>query len=91
MNLRQEILKEYSKANVDKIANYVGADKQRFAELMHLFLNSDYVTTQRSSWILSACAANNPSLVSPFFKDFIEKLHAPNIHDSARRNIIRTW
>lgn len=91
MNLQQEILKEYSKANVDKIANYVGGDEQRFGELMQLFLNGDYVTTQRSSWILSECAANQPSLVSPFFKEFIEKLHAPNVHDSARRNIIRTW
>ncbi|WP_435354403.1 hypothetical protein [Emticicia sp. SJ17W-69] len=91
MNLQQEILKEYSKANVDSIANYVGGDEQRFAELMQLFLNGDYITTQRSSWILSECAANQPSLVYPFFKEFIEKLHAPNVHDSARRNIIRTW
>ncbi|WP_394993881.1 hypothetical protein [Emticicia sp.] len=91
MNLQQEILKEYSKTNVDKISKYVGGDEQRFAELMQLFLNGDYVTTQRSSWILSECAANQPFLIPPFFKNFIEKLHEPNIHDSARRNIIRTW
>jgi hypothetical protein len=91
MNLQQEILKEYSKANVDKIANYVGDNEQRFAELMQLFLNGDWITNQRSSWILSECVANYPSLVYPFFKDFLQKLHEPNIHDSARRNIIRTW
>lgn len=91
MNLQQEILKQYSKANVDKIANYIGDDERRFAELMLLFLNGDWITNQRSSWILSECAAKYPYLVYPFFKDFIEKLHSPNIHDSARRNIVRTW
>ncbi|CAH0994165.1 hypothetical protein EMA8858_00272 [Emticicia aquatica] len=91
MNLNNEILREYSRTNVENITNYIGADKERFAELMQIFLDGGYVKTQRSSWIVSECAKKNPSLITPYFKNFIDKLHEPNIHDSSRRNIVRIW
>jgi hypothetical protein len=91
MNLCQEILREYSKANVLKITDYIGADEDRFAELMQIFLKGDYLTTQRASWIVSECAEQNPSLINPYFKDFLEKLPESNVHGSVRRNIVRIW
>ncbi len=91
MNLRHQILQELTKANVNKMTDYVGADEERFAELVQIFLNGDYITTQRSSWILGECVSNYPFLIHPFFKDFFNKLHEPNIHPSARRNIVRIW
>jgi hypothetical protein len=91
MNLHQEILREHSKANVIKIMDYIGLDEERFAELMQLFLKADYITTQRSSWIVSECAERHHFLIAPYFQDLIDKLHEPNIHGSARRNIVRIW
>jgi hypothetical protein len=91
MNLHQEILQEHSKENVKKITDYIGLDEDRFAELMHIFLNGDYTTIQRSSWIVSECAEKYPFFIAPYFKNLIEKLHEPDIHPSARRNIVRIW
>ena len=91
MNLHHQILQELSKANVNKMTDYVGADEERFAELVQIFLKGNYITTQRSSWILSECVAAHPSLIYPFFNDFFKKLHEENIHPSVRRNTIRIW
>lgn len=91
MNIHQEILREHSKANVDKIVNYIGADEELFAELIKLFLKGDSRTTQRTSWILSECAAKYPFQIKPYFKDFLEKINEPNLHESVRRNIVRNW
>ena len=91
MNLHQEILGEHSKENVKKITDYVGTDEDRFAELMQIFLKGDATTIQRSSWIVSECAELYPFLIKPYFKNLIDKLHEPNIHPSARRNIVRIW
>lgn len=91
MNLHQEILREHSKANVNKITAYIGTDEERFAELMQIFLKGDSTTIQRSSWIVSECAEEYPFFIAPYFKDLIDKLHESNIHPSARRNIVRIW
>jgi hypothetical protein len=91
MNLYQEILREHSKENVKKITDYIGTDEDRFAELMQIFLKGDATTIQRSSWIVSECAEEYPFLIKPYFKNLIDKLHEPNIHPSARRNIVRIW
>lgn len=91
MNLHQEILREHSKENVKKITDYIGTDEDRFAELMQIFLKGDATTIQRSSWIVSECAELYPFLIKPYFKNLIDKLHEPNIHPSARRNIVRIW
>ena len=47
MNIRDEILREHSKAQCLRIAQYIGEDKQRFDELMYLFLNDEYRVCQR--------------------------------------------
>ncbi len=91
MNLHQEILREHSKENVKKITDYIGLDEDRFSELMNIFLQGDYITIQRSSWIVSECAESHPFFIAPYFKNLIDKLHEPNIHPSARRNIVRIW
>lgn len=91
MNLHQEILREHSKASVNKIIEYIGTDEDFFAELMQIFLKGDYITTQRSSWIVSECAEFYPFLIKPYFRNLIDKLHEPDIHDAVRRNIVRIW
>lgn len=91
MHLYQEILREHSKSNVNKIIDYIGSDEDRFAELMEIFLKGDYRTTQRSSWIVSECAEQYPFLIKPYFRSLIDKLHEPAIHGAVQRNIVRIW
>ena len=45
MRLRETILKEHSKAQCNKIVNWVGDDLHRFEELFQLFLKGEYRVT----------------------------------------------
>ena len=51
MHLRETILDEHSKANCNKIVNWVGDSQKRFDELFNLFLNSEYRVNQRAACI----------------------------------------
>ena len=53
MKLREEILKEHSKAQCTKIVKWVGSNQQRFDELFDLFLNDEYRVVQRAAWPVS--------------------------------------
>ena len=89
MNLRNEILKEHSKAQCNKIVNWVGSSQQRFDELFHLFLNDEYRVVQRSAWPMSYCVDAHPALISKHWKELILNLKKTNLHDAVKRNSIR--
>ncbi len=88
MDLRQELLKEHSKAQAQRIANYIGDDSHLFGELMDLFLNEPYRINQRAAWIVSHCADTYPHLIQPYLKPLIENLQGP-IHVAVKRNTVR--
>ncbi len=89
MNLKSEILREHSKRQVMKIANWVGSDKKRLKQLMELFLSDDYIISQRTAWILSQCADNHPKLLNPWLKPMIKKMQEAGVHDAIKRNVLR--
>ena len=89
MNLREEILKEHSKSQKDKIVNWVGDSQQRFNELFHLFLNDEYRVTQRAAWPVSYCVESHPEFIKDNFSKLLKNLEKPNLHDSIKRNSIR--
>lgn len=89
MNLREEILKEHSKAQCNKIVKWVGADQQRFNELLFLFLHDEYRVVQRASWPVSNCVIAHPVLISKHWKKLISNLKKENLHDAVKRNSLR--
>ena len=89
MNLREEILKEHSKSQRDKIVDWVGDSKQRFNELFRLFLNDEYRVTQRAAWPVSYCVGAHPAFIRDNFGKLLKNLEKPNLHDSIKRNSIR--
>jgi hypothetical protein len=89
MDLRKTILSEHSKANCNKIVNWVGRSQKRFDELFDLFLDSEYRITQRSAWPISYCVIAHPELISKHFSRLIKNVHKPGIHDSIKRNTVR--
>ena len=88
MNLREEILREHSKSQCLSITHYIGDDKQRFGELMYLFLNDEYRVCQRSAWIVSTVADKYPELIQPYILPMLENLKNNN-HPSVTRNTVR--
>ena len=86
MNLQEEILKEYSKAQCLKIVQWIGNFQQRFDELFHLFLTGNYRVTQRATWPLSYCVEANPFFIKKNFSKLINNLQQPNLHNAIKRN-----
>lgn len=89
MNLRDEILKEHSKAQRDKIIKWVGKSQQRFDELFKLFLQDEYRETQRASWPVSYCVEAHPEFIQNHLEALLQNLEKPNLHDAIKRNTIR--
>ena len=88
-NLREEILKEHSKAQCTSIVNWVGASQQRFDELFHLFLTDENRMVQRAAWPVSYCAIAHPNFITKHWSSLIKNLQKPNLHDAVKRNSIR--
>lgn len=89
MNLKEEILKEHSKAQRIKIVNWIGNNQQRFDELFQLFVNDEYRVVQRAGWPLSYCVIEHPHFIKKHWKQLIGNLKKPNLHDAVKRNSIR--
>ena len=89
MDLKEQILKEHSKKQCNKIVNWVGKDKKKFNELFYLFLHSEYRITQRAAWPLSYCAIAHPHFIENNFEELVGNLKQPGLHDSIKRNTVR--
>lgn len=89
MNLKEEILKEHSKARCTKVVNWVGGSQQRFDKLFALFLADEYRVTQRAAWPVSYCVIAHPVFINKHWKKLISNLKKPNLHDAVKRNSIR--
>lgn len=89
MDLRNQVLKEHTKVNCQKIVDWVGDDATRFDDLFDLFLNDEYRVTQRAAWPMSYCAIDHPDFMKNNFEKLISNLQKPGIHDSIKRNTVR--
>ncbi|WP_020528207.1 hypothetical protein [Flexithrix dorotheae] len=88
MDLREELLREYNKEHVVFLANYIGNEQEKFAELIDLFLNGEMRVTQRASWVVGHCADQYPELITPYLPTLVYNLRN-NIHDAVKRNTVR--
>jgi hypothetical protein len=89
VNLKEEILKEHSKAQCTKVVNWVGNNQQRFDELFVLFLAGEYRVTQRAAWPMGYCAIAHPQLIHKHWKKLISDLKKTNLHEAVKRNTVR--
>lgn len=88
-DLRAEILREHSKAQCNKIVDWVGDSAERFNQLFHLFLTDEYRVAQRAAWPVSYCVENHPAFINKNFSKLLKNLNQPKLHDAIKRNSIR--
>jgi len=88
MDIRKELLKEHSKAQITKICKYISNDQDRFQELMNLFFNGEYRVVQRAAWAVSTLADQYPYLIRPYIKQMVKYLQK-DPHDAIKRNTMR--
>jgi hypothetical protein len=89
MDLREELLRVHSKAQAMRIAEYVGDDPERFAELMKFLLGPVYRLSQRAAWPISYCVERHPELIKPYFGKLAAQLERDDAHVAVRRNVAR--
>lgn len=89
MNLREEILREHSKAQALFIAGQACASKKNFTQLMKCFLSDDYRLAQRAAWSVSWAARQKPERVRPHIKTLVAVLRKKGVHPAVVRNAVR--
>ncbi len=89
MYLPEEILKEHSKKQCEKIVRWVGHSRDRFNELFNIFIQPESKSTQRAAWPLSYCVEANPEFLNAHFNKLIAKMQTPVLHDAIKRNAVR--
>jgi hypothetical protein len=89
MDLLKLLQEEHSKKQTDRIVNYIGADKDRFAVLIKLFFKGEYRITQRAAWPFSYCVRHHPELIGPYYTRLLDNLARQDIHIAVIRNTVR--
>ena len=89
MNLREEILKEHSRKQSLKIAEWIGGSEKKFKELLELFLFDIYRVSQRSAWVVNFVAEKHPKLIENNMKLLVNRLADSGLPVAVKRNIIR--
>jgi hypothetical protein len=89
VDIEKLLRQEHSKKQTDKIVDYVGDSKDRFARLIRLFFKGEYRVTQRAAWPLSYCVRRHPELIAPYFKQLLDNLQRKDIHVAVIRNTVR--
>ncbi len=89
MKLREEILKEHSKAQCAIIVKWVGNNQQHFDELFDLFINDEAIVVQRAAWPMSYCVIDHPTFINKHWSSFLKNLSRPKLHDAVKRNSVR--
>jgi hypothetical protein len=89
MNLREAILAEHSKTNTQKIAQWIGNDREKIRNLIDILLNDEYRVVQRAAWIMSDVAKIHPDLMQEHVPKLVEKLKDTKAHIAVKRNIYR--
>lgn len=88
MNIRETLLEDHTKTLMQEIAEYIGDDSQRFAELVEVVVSRDKVAAQRAAWALSKVADRHPALLRGHLRELLAAAQDPP-HVAVRRNIIR--
>lgn len=89
MNLREELLREHSKANTLAITAWIGGDKKRFAALVDLFLYDEYRVVQRAARVVSLVAEKQPQLLGPHLEAVVLHMQDAGIPVAVKRNVVR--
>lgn len=91
MNLRETLLAEHSKAQCIRVVKWIGADQQRFNELLKLFLSDEYRVVQRAAWPISYAVQAHPTLIRAHYGKLIKNLLKPGLPDAVKRNTVRIF
>ena len=87
-NLRQILLSEMSRRNIDFVVDIVRNNPQLFDELFTMVIQNTEPLSRRAIWALDHCAEKEPKLILPKIQKLIEAF--PKFkHDGLKRHSLR--
>ena len=92
MNLKDEILRQHSKTQMQLIVAWVGKRQDRFDELVEHVRGEDETMARRASWAMSQCAEDEPQLADSNLESLIELLEKKGtMHAAIRRHTTKVF
>ncbi len=88
MDISKALIKEHSKQQTVRIAQYIGENRERFDEVVNLVIGKDPILAQRAAWVMGMHAEKFPHLILPYLSKLIPLL-VKQVHDAVKRNILR--
>lgn len=89
MDIRAELLKEHSRAQADRVAQWIGNDPERLAQLVDLFLHDEYRVVQRAARVVSLIADEHFELIQPHLPALVRRMNEPGVPVAVKRNVVR--
>lgn len=89
MDIREELLKEHSKENAERIAAWVVTTPERMQQFIHLFLTDVYRVVQRAAHVVGKVGDSHPELLAPYLDQMVQRMQQPDVHVAVKRNVVR--
>ena len=86
--IKELLLKEHSRQNMEKVADLTGDNPELFRELMSSLFSDDIRETQHAAWAMTTVLGRHPELGEPHLQKMINRLKDP-VHDAVKRAITR--
>jgi hypothetical protein len=91
MDLRAELLSDYSRKHTLEMASAIIADPSQFPMLMSYFLDDareGYRLPQRAAAVVNEVCEQRPDLLKPYYRKIVLNLRN-DVHDAVKRNTVR--
>lgn len=88
MDLRNDILHNRSKEHMHRMAAWVGTDKERFAQFIHIFLTDEPKMAERAAWLFSTITDKHPDMALPYLRQLYERMLQPEMHIAVMRAVL---
>jgi hypothetical protein len=86
-DLKEELLRDFSKANTVRIAGMIGSDPKLFDRLILIALQDNALLAARAAWVLRHCYEMHRELIhQKHLRAFVVRLTKPSC-DAVKRNI----
>ena len=89
MDPRASLERDRGKANILRVAEYVGSDPDRFADLLKLVLNGGPALAQRAAWTMSIVCEHHSGAGAPWIAELLGLVDR-QVHEGICRNAIRS-
>ena len=91
-NIKDAVLSIGSKEEVQALADWMGNDPEKFADLWNCIVSKDHPRYWRSAWVMDKLTAKYPQLLLSYREKLVQQLeidHAPGVYRAVLKAIVR--